>query len=46
MILVGIKGNGNINTDKEEYNKLLNNEMKNFISDKSIVTDDYSPIGD
>lgn len=46
LILVGIKGNGNINTDKEEYNKLLNNEIKNFISDKSIVTDDYSPIGD
>ena len=47
LILVGIKGNGNINTDKEEeYKELLNNEIKDFTSDKSIITDDYAPIGD
>ena len=47
LILVGIKGNGNINTDKEEeYKELLNNEVKDFTSDKPIVTDDYAPIGD
>ena len=47
LILVGIKGNGNINTDKEEeYNELLSNEIKDFTSDKPIITDDYAPIGD
>lgn len=47
LILVGIKENGNINTDKEEkYKELLNNEIKDFTSDKPIVTDDYAPIGD
>ena len=47
LILVGIKGNGNINTDKEEeYNELLSNEIKDFTSDKQVVTDDYVPIGD
>lgn len=47
LILVGIKGNENINTDKEEeYKELLNNEIKDFTSDKLIVTDDYAPIGD
>ena len=47
LILVGIKRNGNINTDKEaEYSKLLSNELKDFTSDKPIVTDDYAPIGD
>ncbi len=47
LILVGIKGNENINTDKEEeYNELLSNEVKDFTSDKPIVTDDYAPIGD
>lgn len=47
LILVGIKGNGNINTDKEEeYQELLSNEVKDFTSDKPIVTDDYAPIGD
>ena len=47
LILVGIKGNGNINTDKEEeYKELLSNEIKDFTSDKPIVTDDYAPIGD
>ena len=47
LILVGIKGNGNINTDKEEeYNELLSNEIKDFTSDKQVVTDDYAPIGE
>ena len=47
LILVGIKGNGNINTDKEEeYGELLSNEIKDFTSDKPIITDDYAPIGD
>ena len=47
LILVGIKGNGNINADIEEkYSELLSNEIKDFNSDKSIVTDDYAPIGD
>ena len=47
LILVGIKGNGNINTDKEEeYKELLSNEVNDFTSDKPIVTDDYAPIGD
>ena len=46
LILIGIKGNGNINTDKEEeYSELLNNEIKDFTSDKQVVTDDYAPIG-
>ena len=47
LILVGIKRNGNINTDKEkEYGELLNNEIKDFTSDKPVITDDYAPIGD
>ena len=47
LILVGIKGNGNINTDKEvEYGELLSNQITDFTSDKPIVTDDYAPIGD
>ena len=47
LILVGIKGNGNINADTEEkYSELLSNEIKDFNSDKSIVTDDYAPIGE
>ena len=47
LILVGIKGNENININKEEeYNALLSNEIKDFTSDKPIVTDDYAPIGD
>ena len=46
LILVGIKGNENINTEKEEeYQELLSNEIKDFTSDKTIVTDDYAPIG-
>ena len=46
LILVGIKGEYSINNDKEEeYKDLLNNEIKDFSSDKSIVTDNYAPIG-
>ncbi len=47
LILVGIKGDGNIDSEKEEeYSELLANELTDFTSDKSIVTDDYAPIGD
>ncbi len=47
LILVGIKGNLAINKDKEEeYNQLLRYEIKDFSSDKPIVTDDFAPIGD
>ena len=47
LILVGIKGSQNINTEKEkEYSGRLYNEIKDFSSDKPIVTDDYAPIGD
>ena len=47
LILVGIKGNENLNVDKEEeYRELLSNEIKDFTSDKPIVTDNYAPIGD
>ncbi len=47
LILIGIKGNTNIDNDKEEeYNWLLSNEITDFTSDKPIVTDDYAPIGD
>ena len=46
LILVVIKGEYSINNDKEEeYKDLLNNEIKDFSSDKSIVTDNYAPIG-
>ena len=47
LILVGIKGNTDIDSEKEEeYKQLLNNEIKDFSSDKPIVTDDFAPIGD
>ena len=47
IILVGFKGSTNINEEKEEeYSDLLNSEIKDYTSDKSIVTDDYAPIGD
>ena len=46
LILVGIKGNPEINEEKEnEYEQLLNREVKNYESDKPIVTDDFAPIG-
>lgn len=47
LILVGFKGNKNINEEKyNEYEGLLVREVKDFTSDKKIVTDDYAPIGD
>lgn len=47
LIIVGIKGDLDVNSDKEEeYGYLLDNEIKDFTSDKPIVTDDYAPIGD
>ena len=46
IILIGFKGNTNMNEEKaEEYRDLLNSEITDFTSDKSIVTDDYAPIG-
>ena len=46
LVLVGIKGNLNINEKKySEYEELLNTEIKDFSSDKIVVTDNYAPIG-
>ena len=46
LILVGIKGNPKVNTEKFEfYSDLLDTEIKNYQSDKRIVTDDFVPIG-
>ncbi len=46
LILVGFKENKNINEEKyNEYKKYLDREIKDFSSDKIIVTDNYSPIG-
>ena len=46
LILIGFKGNTNINSDKYEvYKQLLDSEIIDFKSDKDIVTDDYAPIG-
>ena len=43
---MGITGNTNINEGKyEEYKNLLDTEVKDYESDKPIVTDDYCPIG-
>lgn len=46
IILIGFKGTTNINEQKEAYIDLLNSEIKDFTSNKPIVTDDYAPIGD
>ena len=47
IILIGVKGEPEINQEKEEeYKELLNTEIKDFTSDKSVITDDYAPIGD
>lgn len=47
LILIGIKGNEDIDSSKEEeYSWLLSNEIIDFTSDKKVVTDDYAPIGD
>ena len=46
LILIGIKGKSNKNEEKyEEYKELLDTEVTEFSSDKSIVTDHYAPIG-
>lgn len=46
LILIGFKGNKNINGEvQEEYQGLLNNEIQDFTSQKQIVTDNYAPIG-
>lgn len=46
LILVGFKGNTNIDEEKlKDYELLLNNEVKDFTSDKKVVTDNYAPIG-
>lgn len=46
IILIGFKGNTNIDEDKyEEYKDLIDMEIKDFSSDKGISTDNYAPIG-
>ena len=46
LILVGIKGKTNINTENEEdYKKLLETEITDFTSNSIISTDDFAPIG-
>lgn len=46
LILVGIKGKTNLDkTKQEQYKQLLENEVKDFTTDKQIVTDNYAPIG-
>lgn len=46
LILMGIKGNTNINNEKqEEYQELLSSEIQDFKSDRQIVTDNFAPIG-
>ena len=46
VILIGIKGKSNIDmTKQEQYQDLLENEIKDFSSDKKVVTDNYAPIG-
>lgn len=46
LILVGIKGNPDLDkTKQEQYTQLLENEVKDFTTDKQIVTDNYAPIG-
>lgn len=46
LILVGIKGNPEINQDKKsEYQRFLDREVINYKSSKKVVTDDFAPIG-
>ena len=46
LILIGIKGETNIDNSKEEkYQVLLETEVKDFESDSQISTDDFAPIG-
>ena len=46
LILIGIKGKPEINYEAQaEYNQLLDTEISNYMTDKTIVTDDFAPIG-
>ena len=46
LILVGFKNGENINEEKyEEYERLLSMEVIDFSSNREVVTDHYSPIG-
>ena len=46
LILVGIKGNLKMDSSKsEEYSQYLNMQISDFKTDKTIVTDDFAPIG-
>ncbi len=46
LILIGIKGNPEINYEAQaEYNEILDTEISNYMTDKTIVTDDFAPIG-
>ena len=46
LILIGFKNGKNIDNEKyEQYKKLLDKEITNFSSDKEVVTDHFSPIG-
>ena len=48
LILIGFKNeiNNTDETKKEQYERFLNREIADFSSDRRIVTDHYSPIGD
>lgn len=46
LILVGIKGDLKMDSSKsEEYSQYLNMQISDFKTDKTIVTDDFAPIG-
>ena len=46
LILIGFKNGKNIDNEKyEQYKKLLDKEITDFSSDKEVVTDHFSPIG-
>ena len=45
LILVGIKGNTNINEKSDKYKNYLETEITQLINGGRIVTDDFAPIG-
>mgnify|MGYP004639751041 FL=1 len=46
LILVGIKGNTNIDETKyDEYSQYINRQVNDLKTDKKVVTDDFAPIG-
>lgn len=46
LILIGFKNKQNPNNNEtEQYQALLENEIKDFKTDKPLVTDDFCPIG-